>query len=200
MLTARTRLALLAAAVLALVAPARAEEKLLDGLKSGTPELKAAGRFAFGPDGILFVGDSVSASVFALDTGDRTPATTKDAPKVMDLGDKVASLLGIEAKQLRVNDMAVNPLTGNVFFSLSRGTGPDAKPAVVKVDRTGKVGELNLNGIKFASAKLPNPTEKARQDSITHLEYVKGKVYIAGLSNEEFASTLRADSVPVHLG
>ncbi len=196
MLVARTRLALLTAAVLALVAPVRAEEKLLDSLKSGTPEIKTAGALGFGPNGILFVGDSASAAVFALDTGDTTPASTKDAPKVAGLDDKVASLLGIDAKQLRVNDMAVNPLTGNVFFSLARGTGPDAKPVIVKVDRANKVSELNLSGIKFASAKLPNPTEKSRQDSITHLEYVKGKVYIAGLSNEEFASTLRAIPFP----
>ena len=40
----------------------------------GTPDLKSAGPLAFGPEGILFVGDPQGAAVFALDTGDRTPA------------------------------------------------------------------------------------------------------------------------------
>ena len=33
------------------------------GLKEGTPDVKSAGALAFGPDGILFVGDAKSATV-----------------------------------------------------------------------------------------------------------------------------------------
>src|ERR1700674_733808 len=45
-------------------------------LTTGKAQLQSAARLAFGPDGILFVGDSVGASVVALDTNDRTPAST----------------------------------------------------------------------------------------------------------------------------
>ena len=40
------------------------------GLKPGSVELKSAGPLAFGPDGILFVGDPTSATVYAVSTGD----------------------------------------------------------------------------------------------------------------------------------
>ncbi|MCH8830480.1 MAG: hypothetical protein IID45_12965, partial [Planctomycetes bacterium] len=40
------------------------------GLKEGTPDLKSAGPLAFGPGGILFVGDTTGAAVFALQTTD----------------------------------------------------------------------------------------------------------------------------------
>ena len=43
---------------------------LRDGFVSGTPEIKSISALAFGPDGILFVGDSRSAAVFAIETGD----------------------------------------------------------------------------------------------------------------------------------
>ena len=48
---------------------------LTDSLKAGKPELKSAAQLAFGPEGILFVGDSRQAAVFAIATED-----TKSAP------------------------------------------------------------------------------------------------------------------------
>ncbi len=40
------------------------------GFTTGTPEIKSISSLAFGPDGILFVGDSKSATVFAVYTKD----------------------------------------------------------------------------------------------------------------------------------
>ena len=52
--------------------------------------------------------------------------------------------------------------------------------------------------MKFAKATLPNPVAegKSRQEAITHLAFVKNRVYIAGLSNEEFSSNLRSIPFP----
>src|SRR6516225_5047519 len=87
-------------------------------LKVGNPDLKSAGPLAFGPDGILFVGDTRGAALFAIDTGDRAAATEKRAIEVKDLGTKLAGMLGTNPKQIMINDMAVNPLSGNVYLSL----------------------------------------------------------------------------------
>lgn len=46
------------------------------GLKSGAPALQSAGALAFGPEDILFVGDTKSAAVFAIATGDLQRAST----------------------------------------------------------------------------------------------------------------------------
>jgi hypothetical protein len=185
------------AAVLLLAAGARAADSALDSLKQESPELKSAGALAMGPAGILFVGDPQAAAVFAIDTGDRTPAASTDRPKVEGIDEKIASLLGIEAKQLLIKSLAVNPLSGNTYLAVARGRGPDAKPVLVRVARDGKLSELNLKGAKYAMAKLPNPAEgRQRQDAITCLAYVKGRVFVAGLSNEEFSSNLRAIPFP----
>ena len=40
------------------------------GLKEGVVELKSAGPMAFGPDGIVFLGDPVAAAVVAVATED----------------------------------------------------------------------------------------------------------------------------------
>ena len=166
--------------------------------KKGAPRpWKSAGPLAFGPEGILFIGDPQGAAVFALDTGDRTAAKAADRPKVEAIDEKIASMVGIESKQLLLNDVAVNPISGNVYLAASRGKGADAAPLLFRVDRAGKIEEVGLKDVGFSKAALPNAAEgKKRQDAITHLAFVKGRVYIAGLSNEEFASNLRSIPFP----
>ncbi len=183
-------------AVLALFAGAVGAADLTASLKPGTPDLKSAGALAFAPDGILLVGDSTSAAVFAFDTGDR-PATASVTPiKVEGVGNKIASILGTATQQMMINDMAVNPLSGKVYLSVSRGRGPDAAPAIIRVDATGKIEEFKYQNTKFAKAAISNPSEKARQEAVTDLAYVDGRVFVAGLSNEEFSSRLRSIPFP----
>jgi hypothetical protein len=173
-------------------------------LKTGKADLKSAGPLAFGPEGILFVADPLGARVFAIATGD-TKAGKAGEIAVAGLGDKVAAMLGTSADQLMINDMAVNPLSKNVYLSVARGKGPDAAAVIVKVTPAGKLSEVDLANVAHSSAALPNaPAADAkdrrgtplRAEAITDIEYVGGKVMVAGLSNEEFASTLRALPFP----
>src|SRR4051794_24870186 len=99
---AKTRSLLACAlAALATVAPAAA-----DGLKKGTPDIKSAGPLAFGPDGILFVGDTAGAALFAIDTGDRGPAA-QGTVKSDGVNRKIAEAIGTTPDQILVNDLAV---------------------------------------------------------------------------------------------
>jgi hypothetical protein len=142
------------------------------------------------------VGDPQAAMLFAIDTGDSKDGG-KDLPKVANIDEKIASLLGIESKQLQIVDAAVNPISGTTYLSVARGKGPDAKAVLLKVDRAGKLSEFALKDVKFASTTMPNPAiDKKRIDAITHIAYVDGKVFVAGLSNEEFSSKLRAVPFP----
>jgi hypothetical protein len=169
-----------------------------NGLKKGTPDLKSAGHLAFGPDGLLFVADSQGGAIFAIDTGDKPAKPATGAIKAAKIDEQIAALVGTTAKDLLINAVAVNPASGNAYLSIARGKGPDAAPAIVKVAREGKPTVLTLENIPFAKVALPNPTknEKQRQDTITHLAYVNGRVFVAGLSNEQFASTLRSIPFP----
>jgi hypothetical protein len=163
-------------------------------LKKGTPDLKSAGPLAFGPEGILFVGDTRGAALFALDTGDREMVTPKRAVEVKDVTTKIAGALGTNPQQVMINDLAVNPRSGNVYFSVSRGRGPDATPLLVRVNAEGKVEEVPLVNIAFSKADLPNPPDASktqqRNESITDIAFVDGRVFLAGLSNEDFSSKL----------
>lgn len=166
--------------------------------EKGTPEVKSVSALAFGPGGVLFVGDPQSATIFAVETGD-TKATGKKHISVEKFDDTVASMLGVNKTDLTVTDMKVNPASGNLFCSVTRGKGPTAIPVLLKLDRaTGAVTEFPLKDVAFTSVKLPNAAENARQrmEVITNMGFADGKLIVAGLSNEEFASTLRTIPYP----
>ena len=174
-------------------------------LKTGKAELQSAGALAFGPEGILFVGDSMGAAIFALDTQDRTPASSQNSFDISGIGQKVAALLGTAADQIIINDLAVNPISQKVYLSVSRGRGPDAFPVIVRVDSSGKIEEFSLESVAHASVALPNapgPEETDRRgqsrrlETITDLGFVDNRVFVAGLSNEESASKLRSIPFP----
>ena len=175
------------------------------GLQAGKATLRSAGPLAFGPNGVLFVGDSMGASIVALDTADSKKEKQTAAVDVKGLNEKVAAALGTSPDQILINDMVVNPSSKKVYLSVSRGRGPSATPVILRTDGSGKLTELSLDNIRHASVSLPNaPDENAkdqrgtsrRLESITDLAYVDGRVFVAGLSNEEFSSTLRAVPYP----
>jgi hypothetical protein len=204
-MTAKIRCAIgLLAGVALLALPALGADPSAS-LKKGTPDLKSAGPLTFGPDGILFVGDTQGAAVFAIDTGDRSPSGRRGAIDVDDLGTKIAALLGTDPKAIMVNDLAVNPLSGRAYLSVARGRGPDAAPVILSVGPDGKLAELSLDGVRFAKAEVPNAPSATvaakkgaspRSQSITDLAYTDGRVFLAGLSNEEFSSRLLAIPFP----
>ncbi len=174
-------------------------------LAKGTPDVKSVGPLTFGPEGLLFVGDTQGAAIFAIDTGDRGPAAETSAINVENLGEKVASMLGTTPREILINDLAVNPASGNAYLSVSRGRGPDAAPVIVKIAPGGKTSVVSLEDVKFAKAPLPNPPAanakderggSPRNESITDLAFVDGRLFVAGLSNEEFSSRLLAIPYP----
>jgi hypothetical protein len=185
-------------------APSSPAADLLSSLKKGSPDLKSAGPLAFGPQGILFVGDTQGAAIFAFDTGDRTASASAGAFTIEGIDEKIAALLGTTAQNLLINDLAVNPISGKAYLSVSRGKGPEATPVILRAERAGKIEAVSLADIGFAKAPLPNPPEAGAQqrgqsqrgESITDLAYVDDRVFIAGLSNEEFSSRLLAIPFP----
>jgi hypothetical protein len=168
-----------------------------DSLKKGTLELQSIGALAFGPEGILFVGDPRAAAIFALDTEDRAAPSSTDRPKVEAIDEKIASLLGIEATQLVVNDLAVNPISGNTYMGVTRGKGADGKPVLLRVERSGKIAEVPLKDVAFARTALANPGKgRGPGDVITDMAYINGQLLVACLSNEEFSSQFRVIPFP----
>jgi hypothetical protein len=177
------------------------------GMKEGNPGLKSAGPLAFGPDGILLVADTRGAAVVAIATGDTKPAAGAKTVKVEGINQKVAALLGTAADKILIDDMVVNPISHHIYLAVSRGRGPEAMPILVRVKNGSDLEVVALDKVKFSRGELPdapvdgvvgpgNRQSNPRQESITDIAFFQDRVLIAGLSNEEFASTLRAIPFP----
>ena len=171
-------------------------------LTPGKADLKSAGVLAFGPDGVLFVGDSIGGAIVALDTNDKTPVATA-AVNVQGLDQTIAGLVGVMPDQILINDVAVNPISKNVYVSAARGRGPDATPLVVKIEPSGKVTPLSLDNIPHASVALadapadnPAARQNPRTTTITDMEFINGNLLVSGMSNEEWNSALRSIPYP----
>lgn len=188
------------------------------GFMNGSPEIKSMSALAFGPEGILFISDSKSAAVFAIELDDKAPNASKEKLEVKNIESKIASLLGTTADEIVIHDLAVNPISQNTYISVSRGRTnwtsawqlpndlEDAR-ILLKINGAGEFEEVSLENISYSMAAIPDPASSEKEhrwkkgvtlrvDTVTDMVYNDGKVYVAGLSNEEFASTLRVIPFP----
>ncbi|MBW4025376.1 MAG: hypothetical protein HIU92_19985 [Proteobacteria bacterium] len=170
--------------------------------------LRSAGMMAFGPDNVLFVGDIAGAAVhaFALRDTDLEPQTGVELGNfhnfegmdlVRGLDVKLAALMGTTTDDIVINDMVVHQPTKQVVLSVERGRGLDAIPAIVKVNR-GRLEVLKLDGVPHSQIGIPHePDDAARLEfepqriyAITDIKYHNGEIFVTGISNQRFASTL----------
>jgi hypothetical protein len=181
---------------------------------------RSAGALEFGPDGVLFVGDNVGGAIYAFDIGKGKAPEKPATIEVENIDAVVASALGVTKSAIVINDMAVHPNTREVYLSVTRGVGKESLPALVKVDATGKVHNVRLAEIESTRQALhdvpdgskqfvprglmgpPNAKDIAKAKrpmnilAIMDIEYFNGEIFVSGISNEEFASTLRRISYP----
>lgn len=171
----------------------------------GKIDLRSAGQLAFGPDNILFVADSIGTAVYAIDLEDEGGSPSEELETIEDLDEKVAGLLGTTAGDVLINDLAAHPVSKNVYLSVSRGRGDDATPVIIKAAAAGRLSVVELEGKSHTKAMIDNPPaadakdrrgRSMRASAITDIAFHDGHLYVAGLSNEEFASNLRKIPYP----
>lgn len=172
-----------------------------EGFVNGTPEIKSISAMAFGPDGILFVADSKSASVFAIDLKDNVKVE-KAAPvelKKFDLN--VALSLGTTVDNISISELVVNPVSKKIYYAVQL---TDGTTVLQKID-DGKIAAVNLKDVSYSVVSINNaPAEDAkdqrgrplRVSSITDVAFFDGKLLVTGLSNQEFSSTMRSIPFP----
>jgi hypothetical protein len=165
------------------------------------PELQSIGPISFGPDGTLFLADNRAASIFALDTQTVRLGGEPGATAVNSIGQKVAAMLGTDGRSITLTDLAVHPGTRNVFLSVARNGATGGGPAVFRVDGAGNIELIALDRAPYSRVTLPNPPRSlmgrgARVDTVTDMALVGGRLWVAGLSNEEFSSKSAARPSP----
>ena len=175
--------------------------------EKGDVKLQSIGPIATGPDGVLFVSDPKSATITAIKIQPKKVKKSSGNFKVKELNTKVAAVLGTSSDQVRIIDLAVDSDSQIAYLSVMRGQGSETNPAILSIQKNGTIHVISLQDASHSIAKLPNaPEDKVtgngrrkrnqRMESITDIAFINGKVIVAGLSNEEFSSTLRSIPFP----
>lgn len=171
---------------------------------AAAPAIQSASKISFGDANTLFVADWKGARIFALPLP--APATPAGKPfNLKDVQAPVAKALGVAPTALRFEDLAVQPGSELAYVALTvRGAKGPGKPAIVSIDAAGKVRRLDLSKASGSAAITDAPSADVsfwrdlpeQTLTVTDMRFYQNKLYVAGLSNQSFASTLRVYDYP----
>jgi hypothetical protein len=181
----------------------------------------SAGALTFCPDGTLFVADNKNCAIFAY----ATQSDARQAPVKPffheHIDRRVGEALAVAPGQLTVGGLAVHPLTRDIYISFSVWADGTSEPSVVRVTPEGHLSLLDLSTMVAVHVLSNVPDETAtvksrvgdwpvppnffyekkartplRSMAIVDMKVHRGELYVSGVSNLEFASTLRRIPIP----
>src|SRR5262250_2827778 len=164
-------------------------------------DIKSISRLAAGPENLLFVADWKGARVHAITLPPAAQKPTGLAFNILDLEDLLSRQVG--GAKATVEDMVVRPGTAEVYIAVSYGAAK--APALIVVSGDQRARRVNLKAAKSTSAALRDaPTSDykfwrdlpERSFTVTNMKWRDGELFVAGLSNQDFASTLRRIKYP----
>ena len=132
--------------------------------------------------------------------GVRRRAGTAD---VAGITGKIAAMLGTAPAEIAITDLAVHPKSGNSFLAVMRGQGANAAAGARSASTArATITVVSLDNVTYTSVAMPNPAAVSttgrggRAQSVTDMALSNGRLFVAGLSNEEFASKLWSVAYP----
>jgi hypothetical protein len=163
--------------------------------------IKSISRLAAGPNNILFVADWKTAEIHALELPPAPQKPSGTTFNILDLEQLLSRQVG--GARVHVEDMVVRPGTAEVYIAVSYGA--KKTPGLFVVTSDGKSRRVDLNAAPETTVTLrdaPTSTMKfwkqtpERSFTVTDMKWRQGELFVAGLSNQDFSSTLRRVRYP----
>ncbi|MBW1298318.1 hypothetical protein [Aquimarina litoralis] len=183
-----------------LCAPIFANNSLTADFTSGNPEIGSINAMTFGPQGILFLGDSKNSQIVAVDLSAATKATNEKL-YIKDIEALLGELLGADSDQLQIIDMVVNPVNQNIYIGAQHSSGK----SFLFLVNNGTLENVPLTSVSFSKVDVANVVSEDAKDrrgrslrklAITDIQFADNQIMVSGLNNAEFASTFRAIPFP----
>ena len=167
--------------------------------------IKSVGPLVFADNDTLVVADWRAQSLHALKLPPAAAATSRPF-NLRNVSTPIANALHVRAEQVSFEDMAFRPGAEVAYVSVSVDKGGSTPaPAIVSIDSSGKVAVLPIDKLAQTEARITNVPAADRKFwrdipeatlTVTDLVFDNGKLYVAGLGNGDFASTLRIYDFP----
>ncbi len=186
------------ALVLALAVNANTGLDLKANFKMGDPGIQSINALEFGPEGILFIGDSENAKVYAVEV---PTAEAREVARMENVDQAIATKLGTTVDKITITDMALDPASKKIFFGIHH---LDGTPILVTLHGE-EWGVMNLDEVSYSEASINGPIAADAEDrrgrplrkwAISDITYYNDQVMVSGLSNQEFGSTFRSIAFP----
>jgi len=147
--------------------------------EQGNPKIKTIEAIAFGPKGLLLIGGG--AQVVSVETRDIAPAKWSKA-EIADIDNVLAGKLGLQAKDVEIRKLAVNPASGKAYVALQ--SLKNKASIILTIDGDGNVAEFPLDDVTYTSYALAAP--KVNITKVTDLAWVGGKIVAATQATDKF--------------
>ena len=184
-------------------------------------DLKFAGTMEFADTGTLFVGDNYNGAIYAFDMSGATAPGQVNPVNIGDIDTKIAAVLGVSPSAVSINDMAVHPVSSEIFISVTRIGNFESAPAIMKITQDASIELLDLTSFEFQKQTLnhypdqetkfrprgvgkmpPLPRDLAKGDillsslAIMDMEFHNDELFVSGVGFDNFLSTLRRMPYP----
>ncbi|MDR3457528.1 MAG: hypothetical protein P4N60_08785 [Verrucomicrobiae bacterium] len=167
--------------------------------------IKSVGQMTFADANTVIIADWRAGEIHALQLPPAANAATRPF-NLKNISTPIAHALHTRPEKIHFEDMAFRPGAELAYLTISVDQGDKApRPALVSVAAAGKVEVVDLVKTPQTSVEIKSrPMADARfwRDvpeatyTVTDLVCYEGKLYVAGLSGESFASTLRVYDFP----
>lgn len=170
-------------------------------IHASAADIKSISRLSTGPKNVLFVADWKTARVHAIALPEAAQKPAGTTFNIFDLEALLSKQVG--GAKITVEDMVARPGTAEVYIAISYGAAKE--PALFVVTNDHKARRVDLKAAKSTSMALrdaPTTDYKFWRDApersftVTDMKWREGELFIAGLSNQDFASTLRRVKFP----
>ena len=117
-------------------------------------DMKFAGALTFSDDGVLFVGDNHSGAIYAFEIPGEEPSGQTVPVSIRNIDAKIAELLGVRSGAVEINDMAVHPVSNEIYISITRIESFASQPAIVKISTDQNISVLDTSSLAFQKQLL----------------------------------------------
>lgn len=183
--------------------------------------MKFAGALTFSDEGVLFVGDNHNGAIHTFEIPADEHRVQTASGSIRNVDAKIAELLGVRLGAVEINDLAVHPISNEIYISVTRIESFASQPAIVKISAGHDISLLDTSSLAFQKQELiefpgvdatfqvrgaggggPLPRDMAkgavavRSLAIMDLEYHDGELFVAGVAYDNFQSSLRRMPYP----
>ena len=153
---------------------------------------------AIGQDGTLYAGDSGTGKLHSLAVPAAENKMARAPYNLKSVDIKLAALLGTTPQNIRVHDLAIHPMSKEAYLAVARATPQGYASTIAIINQSGAVRLMKIpEGLKTVQVPFA-PTKEfmfygevpGRDLTFTDIEVYADKVFVAGLSNADFSSSL----------